>query len=321
MLFTVLKVMMQRSYGMKTVLICFPSAVGTLPASWKKLTKLTLLYLDQNRFTGNFPSEWGTMLSLYALHVSKNKLSGSLPVGITSSNINKYDISNNSMSGVQKYEKGKTTPNSSGGSDTGRVVGSCLDSATRDREVLVLFYNRNNGSNWKTKTNWNSSQPLNKWYGINTDSAGRVTEIVLRDNKITGSLPVEWKDLTQLIKLDLHGSFYSSDTARITGTLPAAWNSLTKLKILDLSYNKLNGCLPIDWKSWASITKIILSYNELSGNLPMEWKSMSALIEIEIHQNKLTGSLPTSWENIPRLKTLNLAYNSFAGMLLPPYTE
>ena len=64
-----------------------------------------------------------------------------------------------------------------------------------DRAALAALYNTTNGSSWLDDTNWVSSRPLGEWYGVSTDADGRVTELDLRDNQLSGSIPSELGNL------------------------------------------------------------------------------------------------------------------------------
>ena len=48
-----------------------------------------------------------------------------------------------------------------------------------DRAALEALYDTTNGANWANNTNWNSSAPLDQWYGVFTNANGRVTQLVL----------------------------------------------------------------------------------------------------------------------------------------------
>lgn len=66
-----------------------------------------------------------------------------------------------------------------------------------DSLALVALYNSTNGANWTTNTNWLSSEPLDKWFGI-TILNNRVDKIDLDNNNLTGSIPTELGDLSML---------------------------------------------------------------------------------------------------------------------------
>ena len=48
-----------------------------------------------------------------------------------------------------------------------------------DRAVLVAFYRATGGEGWYRNENWLTDEPLGTWYGVTTDSDGRVTELNL----------------------------------------------------------------------------------------------------------------------------------------------
>ena len=115
-----------------------------------------------------------------------------------------------------------------------------------DRAVLVAPYNATDGGNWVNQDNWMSDEPLGQWYGVTADGNGRVTELTLGDNRLSGELPEELGNLAnpQVLKL---GANYTCDSGgcrpdspspnRLTGTIPPALGSLTNLERLQLSGN------------------------------------------------------------------------------------
>ena len=82
------------------------------------------------------------------------------------------------------------------------TAAACRDSAI-DREALIAFYNATGGATWQDNTNWLSDKPLREWHGVTTDDNGRVTELILIRNNLTGALPPELGDLTHLTWLNL----------------------------------------------------------------------------------------------------------------------
>ena len=48
-----------------------------------------------------------------------------------------------------------------------------------DRAALMALYNSAGGANWTNNANWGTTQPLNTWYGVFTDSDGRVNDLLL----------------------------------------------------------------------------------------------------------------------------------------------
>ena len=58
-----------------------------------------------------------------------------------------------------------------------------------DRAVLEEFYDATNGANWSSSTNWKTEALLGDWVGVKTDASGRVAELHLRENQLSGSIP------------------------------------------------------------------------------------------------------------------------------------
>lgn len=58
-----------------------------------------------------------------------------------------------------------------------------------DRDALVALYNATGGADWTHNDNWLSDEPLDEWYGVVVNGAGRVTGLHLRKNGLEGALP------------------------------------------------------------------------------------------------------------------------------------
>ena len=95
------------------------------------------------------------------------------------------------------------------------------------RAALAALYNATNGSSWLDDTNWVSSRPLGEWYGVSTDADGRVTELDLRDNQLSGSIPSELGNLANLEGLWLDGN-------QLSGSIPSELGNLDNLERLGL---------------------------------------------------------------------------------------
>ena len=71
-----------------------------------------------------------------------------------------------------------------------------------DRAALMALYNSAGGSNWVFRANWDSTEDLDEWFGVATDSNGRVIEVWLttwcEGNNLVGTVPAELGDLDQL---------------------------------------------------------------------------------------------------------------------------
>lgn len=151
------------------------------------------------------------------------------------------------------------------------VVGSIRPSPTStatDREALVALYNATDGDNWRENTNWLSSAPLDDWYGVKTDSAGRVVEVSLWLNKLEGELPSEM-------------------------------GNLAKLEMLNLPLNKLNGDIPSELGMLSNLEELTLLGNQLTGGIPVELGGLLNLEKLYLSVgNQFTGCISSALQNV-----------------------
>ena len=135
-----------------------------------------------------------------------------------------------------------------------------------DREALVALYNATSGANWLENANWMTSGALSTWYGVITDSQGRITELNLTRNQLKGELPPELANLTNLEVLALGGN-------QLPGTVPAWLGSLANLQELYLWGNELTGEIPTSLGGLTNLTILVYLWgNELTGtNTQPNW--------------------------------------------------
>ena len=182
------------------------------------------------------------------------------------------------------------------------------ESVAGDRAALVALYNATNGSGWGDNTNWLSDEPLGEWFGVSTDAEGRVESLTLRSNNLSGSIPVELGNLTNLEYLSLENN-------KLSGSIPVELGDLTNLALLYLYRNKLSGSIPVALGNLTNLTYLSLGDNQLSGTLPVELGNLTNLTLLYLGSNQLSGSIPVALGNLTNLEYLRLENNKLSGSI------
>ena len=86
-------------------------------------------------------------------------------------------------------------------------------SSETDKDALFALYNSTGGPNWEDSNNWLSDAPLGEWHGVTTGNNGRVIDLQLHGNQLTGQIPPELGNLANLGSLYLHQN-------QLTGEIP-----------------------------------------------------------------------------------------------------
>ena len=150
---------------------------------------------------------------------------------------------------------------------------NCGQVSEPDHAALVALYTATDGPNWVNNDNWLTNAPLGDWYGVNTDSSGRV------------------------VRLDLNGQ-WDSDAQEIiphglSGPIPTELGRLTDLESLYLNNNDLTGPIPTELGRLADLRTLNLSGNDLTGPIPTELGELVSLTWLSLSSNSLTGPIPT----------------------------
>ena len=75
---------------------------------------------------------------------------------------------------------------------------TCPPPKSVDRDALVAFYEATDGPRWHDNTNWLSDRHVEEWHGVTTDDDGRVVDITLDENRLTGEIPAQLGSLSEL---------------------------------------------------------------------------------------------------------------------------
>ena len=105
-----------------------------------------------------------------------------------------------------------------------------------NREALVALYNATGGPNWHLNDNWLRDVPISEWEGVTTDDNGRVTELFIAFDQLSGEIPPELGYLAILTWLDLTDN-------QLSGKIPPELGNLANLSTLQIDGNQLSGCV------------------------------------------------------------------------------
>ena len=153
-----------------------------------------------------------------------------------------------------------------------------------DEPPLVALYNATDGADWTDNTNWLSDGSLDDWYGVTTDAKGRVTTLDLSDNQLSGAIPGELGNLSNLERLYLSFNQLSA--------IPKELGNLSSLRSLSVSSNQLSGAIPGELGNLSNLERLSLTGNELTGSIPAQLGNLSSLESLDLSDNQLSGAIP-----------------------------
>jgi RHS repeat-associated protein/uncharacterized repeat protein (TIGR01451 family) len=173
-------------------------------------------------------------------------------------------------------------------------------------QALVALYTSTNGAGWTNRKDWLVTDMPCSWRGVYC-SAGHVQALDLTFNKLTGTIPPELRNLSNLEGLNLVEN-------QIGGAIPSQLGDLVNLKWLVLAMNPIGGRIPPELGKLSKLEDLEINDMQLSGGLPPELGNLSALHNIYLSNNLLTGSLPRSFM---QLNQLHEFYFDHTGLCVP----
>ncbi len=160
-----------------------------------------------------------------------------------------------------------------------------------------------------TAMNWAPGLPIEEWSGVDLNPfTGRVVRLFLSGQGLSGTIPPEMGDLTDLEVLWLHSN-------NLRGPIPAELGNLSNLQSLLLAHNGLRGPIPAELGSLANLESLWLQRNELTGPIPATLGQLSNLEELLLQDNQLTGPIPSELGLLRKLRALRLSDNRLTGRL------
>ncbi|KAL7618759.1 hypothetical protein Lser_V15G02707 [Lactuca serriola] len=151
------------------------------------------------------------------------------------------------------------------------------------------------------------------WEGINCDKSNRVTSINIASKSLTGTLPPDINQLSQLKSLAVQRNFLSGD-------LPTLAN-LTLLEQVTLDTNNFTSIPPDFFLGLNNLQNFSISFNsDLSSWVLPETLSQNTNLQSFLASNaKITGTIPDIFGSLLNLQNLRLSNNNLTGNLPPSF--
>ena len=265
--------------------------------------RVLALRLSDNGLRGQLPAGLGSLAFLTELRVDGNALTGPLPLSLARLGLRELHYGGTMLCTLSHgaFREWLAAIPSRSGADL---------ACNEERADLGVLYEALGGPNWQNSANWLTDAPLSSWYGILVDETGRVTEINLSNNRLSGRIPPRTGRFPRLRRLALEGN-------RLTGPIPPELGDLADLVFLDLGGNDLRGEIPSELGKLGQLRILFLNDNQLGGIVPAEFGALVDLRFLWLHNNLLGGPIPPELGALTRLEWLRLSHNRFEGPLPP----
>ena len=279
-----------------------PEAVGSLPAQTLNVGQTRTLDVS-----GYFRDPDGDVL----VYVTSSSNPGLVSATMSRSRV--------TVTGVAVGSATVTvTASDPGGLSAAQNMAVTVQTAASDRAALEAFYEAAGGPNWTNNDGWLTNAPLDEWYGVWTDSQGRVVTLALPPNNLTGEISPELGNLANLEVLSLFGLGDSDNAGNdLTGEIPPELGNLTALRSLDVRYNRLSGEIPPEFGNLTALLDLRAAGNQLTGEIPPEFGGLTNLQTLNVQANRLTGEIPPDLGGLANLRALIVTHNELSGEIPP----
>ena len=208
-----------------------------------------------------------------------------------------------------------------------------------EREALLALYQATGGENWEDSDKWNTDEPVGTWHGVTVDSEGRVIELDLAANGLSGEVPPSLvENLPSLRRLYLNDNtlsavplaqirdllegpdpaleelaLWGNDLLGGTGGISVELDKRVERAALRALYEGIGGPRWKDSDSWLDETDLF-SFSE--------WYEVMTdddgrVMELDLSDNGLSGEPGGELESLSALYSLDLSRNPDLSGELP----
>ncbi|KAB1669982.1 hypothetical protein ES319_1Z208300v1 [Gossypium barbadense] len=246
---------------------------GPLSLAFYNSSSLVTLDLRGNNLTGNIPKWIDTFSSLSVLLLKDNHFHGKVPIQLCKlHSLSIIDLSQNMFSGPIPSCLG----NLSLPMQTKKIldIGIYRQSTEEDESTRIMIANLGLDSYYPYSYFEEVIEFTTKsgFYSYKGDILSYMTGIDLSCNNLTGHIPPELGNLSEIHSLNLSHN-------KLTGVIPSSFSKLHQIESLDLSYNNLSGEIPNQLVELNSLEVFNVAFNNLSGSIPEPKAQFGTFIE------------------------------------------
>ncbi|XVF34477.1 hypothetical protein REPUB_Repub18cG0062000 [Reevesia pubescens] len=234
---------------------------GPLPHALYNSSSLVTLDLSQNNLTGKIPHWIGTLSALSILILKANHFEGQIPSQLCQlDSLSIIDLSQNKLFGP---------------------IPSCLSNLTLEPKDDKSFWVE--GSTSTIRALQDLKYAVRAWDGHNYPKSYVEERVEFMTKK--GLYTYSGSILKYMSGIDLSCN-------KLTGQIPLELGNLSELHSLNLSHNNLTGFIPSTFSKLKQVESLDLSHNNLSGRIPIQLMELNFLAVFNVSYNNLLGSIP-----------------------------
>ncbi|KAB1671342.1 hypothetical protein [Gossypium barbadense] len=224
---------------------------GSIPKWIYTLSSLSVLLLKDNHFHGKVPIELCKLHSLSIIDLSQNMFSGPIPSCL------------GNLSLPLKEKESLATGYYLLFIESGESASIAMRKFERDINLYYPTSYLEEVIEFTTKSGF---------YSYKGDILSYMTGIDLSCNNLTGHIPPELGNLSEIHSLNLSHN-------KLTGVIPSSLSKLHQIESLDLSYNNLSGEIPNQLVELNFLEVFSVAFNNLSGSIPEPKAQFGTFIE------------------------------------------
>jgi Leucine-rich repeat (LRR) protein len=139
-------------------------------------------------------------------------------------------------------------------------------------------------------------------------------QLDLADNNLTGPIPYDFEQLTELVSLALSGN--ENDYPSLEPiSFDKLVRNLTQLRELDLSWVNMSLVVPNSLMNLSSsLSSLILYSCGLQGKFPSSMRKFKHLQQLDLRFSNLTGSIPDDLGQLTELVSIDLSFNEYLSV-------